>query len=943
MNAEKHAPKHAPKRASDALALALLAFLILAALAPLAAAKVECAECGGPCPSACAAKKVECRPELSKDCTVTTQGFKAACRRQINMGCSLSLAMPPVQCNEAPPGYLKDAVDRACDCGFLGLGAVFGGAVNKFHREFPSPACEAQPKCPAGLIQEKNATPCSIETPGIKLCCEIPEEILAPGTLGAGGGGGLAMSIPEKNLTSISISPSGTKEKPFSGYAVNDEISLLALGDGGSVELKDVTWSVVSGLGDFVETSNNTAKFVGYSAGPIEISATSAGITGETWLDLSMVSITKILVIPSSVTLPAGATKEFSAIARDVNNKTVAINPAWSVENLQGLALINASSGEFKALGPGAVRVRASYANVTGYAAVNITESQLARLEVRGPPRIYHRAQCYENYYAVGYNTKGDIMGADELPAIAWRVTPAMGNAGNAAAEPLAGVQPFARLCTIKEGGITLAAYSSNLSAGISIEIVAMPKDPTTGEDKSPALASVSLDYPADLVTKGARASKEIPFVLRGVDTQGNDYSFTQDVNWAVASLDSQGNGTVSKSSRAYRAFFTGTAKGRVRVEASTAASPSPEVKSASVDFNVVESEIASVKIYPDQDELQEMYGGNIEEGKYINHFSIDAFDQWGNWVQAQAAWRVNVSETVAAIDANGRFTARSAGSVRITAIPLGAPGVNDSVSIKIIQRILDRIDVCLPPFGGGAAFCNNNITRPVGSVTWVMAFAYAPGGGIAAGVNFGWSSENSSIASLESSPVPGVASFLARGVGQTNVLARASDKQGNARINVIPAVECTPGSIFYTPYSPPSLAALQPYALDLFEAFLVVNGTCKVVSYFECKPGNIARLTPDPVVGRDEKVSVVILHGTQFERNVSFGPRLISPSPKQVAYYLYYLPQVDQAWIKIFGLNEAAQVYENPTLSYSTRAYVNATLLDVVNGKAQLKVEYVC
>lgn len=96
---------------------------------------------------------------------------------------------------------------------------------------------------------------------------------------------------------------------------------------------------------------------------------------GETYDKLSAIYVT-----PASTGLKPGETVEFKAGATDKKGRYMNIDPKWSVSDVK--TGIISPDGYFTARMPGSTRIIAEYLNMTGYAAVIVSESGKDSIEV---------------------------------------------------------------------------------------------------------------------------------------------------------------------------------------------------------------------------------------------------------------------------------------------------------------------------------------------------------------------------------------------------------------------------------------------------------------------------------------------------------------------------------------------------------------------------------
>jgi uncharacterized protein YjdB len=104
-----------------------------------------------------------------------------------------------------------------------------------------------------------------------------------------------------------------------SSVAVSSSVTYVATGhysDGTTANLTgSVTWGVTNGIhGTSGAATNTGAMYTGQTAGIVEVTAASGGITGATFLNVGLTNLTINEVAPVSAILPQGATQTFAAV-----------------------------------------------------------------------------------------------------------------------------------------------------------------------------------------------------------------------------------------------------------------------------------------------------------------------------------------------------------------------------------------------------------------------------------------------------------------------------------------------------------------------------------------------------------------------------------------------------------------------------------------------------
>ncbi|MBI4406353.1 hypothetical protein HY571_00380 [Candidatus Micrarchaeota archaeon] len=285
-------------------------FFALFLLAPLLTAAPVC---GSTCPVQCTSAGLQCTPQDQPGQTETIQGRELTCIQTQNVGCSLQLGWPLVVENSCQTGFTHDAAtDGPIDCGFLGLGAIFGGSVKNCHAS-QEIACSATASCPAGF-QVKNTNQCSsAEQQGeasLVQCCEIGSE--PP----------FDIDIPDEDELDRNVSNYGQVmqiqiEPANPVIPINGQIQFIARGltpAGLSVDVSDVSWSIVGSVGNLTLEGLFTACTD--CRGQAIVTATHGPLSAST--TVNVVQITDYRIEPQNVSVTEGGRALLLATALDL-------------------------------------------------------------------------------------------------------------------------------------------------------------------------------------------------------------------------------------------------------------------------------------------------------------------------------------------------------------------------------------------------------------------------------------------------------------------------------------------------------------------------------------------------------------------------------------------------------------------------------------------------
>jgi hypothetical protein len=156
--------------------------------------------------------------------------------------------------------------------------------------------------------------------------------------------------------------------------AINATQQFVAVGkdSSGNVVTFTPTWSVAASGGTISATGMFTAgTVIGTFANTVK--ATSGAISGTTSVTVTAGALATMTLTPASVSLPAGAPQQYTAVGKDAGGNVIVIAPTWSVVanggtvNTTGLFTAGATGGVF------ANTVKATSGTVSATASVTVT------------------------------------------------------------------------------------------------------------------------------------------------------------------------------------------------------------------------------------------------------------------------------------------------------------------------------------------------------------------------------------------------------------------------------------------------------------------------------------------------------------------------------------------------------------------------------------------
>lgn len=177
---------------------------------------------------------------------------------------------------------------------------------------------------------------------------------------------------PDSVLTTITVAPDAT-------LPVNETHQFAAVGLDAAGEPVAITpvWSIAGGGGTIDDAGLFTA---GTLTGTYEatVTATSGDVSGTATVVVTAGPVVRIVVTPSPVTLSAGDTRQYTAIAEDDENNVYVVEPDWDVVaeggaiDQDGLFTAGVVTGTFDNT------VSATSGGVTGFATVTVSGTPAA-------------------------------------------------------------------------------------------------------------------------------------------------------------------------------------------------------------------------------------------------------------------------------------------------------------------------------------------------------------------------------------------------------------------------------------------------------------------------------------------------------------------------------------------------------------------------------------
>src|SRR5207247_9221755 len=150
----------------------------------------------------------------------------------------------------------------------------------------------------------------------------------------------------------------------------------------------EVTWSPASAA---VATIGNASGWQGLATsvaagGPITITATLGGVSGNTTLTVTAATLTSIAVTPANPSLPLGLTRQFTATGTfsDSTMQDLTTQVTWSSSS-PGVATISNASGSkglAKSVTAGTTMITATLGSVSGNTTLTVNAVSLVSITV---------------------------------------------------------------------------------------------------------------------------------------------------------------------------------------------------------------------------------------------------------------------------------------------------------------------------------------------------------------------------------------------------------------------------------------------------------------------------------------------------------------------------------------------------------------------------------
>jgi len=359
--------------------------------------------------------------------------------------------------------------------------------------------------------------------------------------------GNLGFDVSAATLESIDISPPNVR------IALGTLTGFQATGRYSDGTIQDVStqvsWAAVdTAIANISNASGSQGQAMALNMGTSNITATLDGVIGNASLTSTAAQLVSINVVPSILSLPAGANQNLSAEGSFSDGSVQLINEqvAWESDNTS-VAAVN--SGALDALTPGTARISASLGGISGNAALTVTNATLSSLQISpDTPMLAVGTQTQLQATA----TYSDGSQNDVTTQVIWS------SADNTRLLAQNGIGQQGRLVALTSGSVVVMASLDGVQDSVTVNVGA-----ATLTGLSIIAANNSLD-----------SAEQQQFVASGTFSDGSSQDLTDQAVWS--------------SDAPALAFISNTQADRGLVEAGVGVSGNATITASYGGFNPV-------------------------------------------------------------------------------------------------------------------------------------------------------------------------------------------------------------------------------------------------------------------------------------------------------------------------------------------------------------------
>jgi hypothetical protein len=218
--------------------------------------------------------------------------------------------------------------------------------------------------------------------------------------------GTASVTISGGTVTSMTLTPSTATLD----IGATQQYTVVAKDVNNNVVSVTPTWSVAAGGG----TIDNAGLFTaGTVAGTFTntVTATSGAVSATATVVVSPGPVTSYVITPTPVSVAAGATQQFTAVAKDANNNVVPVTTNWTVGSPGGGTIDG--NGLFTAgtvTGTYTNTIVATSGTLAATATVTVTAGPLATITITPLTSTVAKSTGVVNFNAVGKDANGNVV-----------------------------------------------------------------------------------------------------------------------------------------------------------------------------------------------------------------------------------------------------------------------------------------------------------------------------------------------------------------------------------------------------------------------------------------------------------------------------------------------------------------------------------------------------
>ncbi len=370
--------------------------------------------------------------------------------------------------------------------------------------------------------------------------------------------------------------------------------------------------------------------------------------------ETSSVALTAIEVTPGSVSLAAGRSTQLTATARysDDTSEDVTARVAWA-SSANDVATINVGGlpGSLRAARVGTAQVLATLDDVTGTAAITVSEAELVSIDVTPTNPSLARGTSVQ---LVATATYSDATTADVSSSATW----ASGN------DAIATVSATGRATASAVGTTTVTATIGNVHGSTSLDV-------TTA-----TLSTIEVTPTAPMIATGTT----LQFVATGIFSDGTRQTMTETVTWT----SSMAAATISSSAGTH-GLARGVAPGATTI---TAIDTTTNV-SGSTTLTITGVALVSIEVSPIDPSMPKGTSQRfIATGVYTDS-STQVLTESVTWTTTDAM----VADVSTTVGSRGAVTAIATGMATITATDPATSIAGASV-VTVTPAVLSSIQI---------------------------------------------------------------------------------------------------------------------------------------------------------------------------------------------------------------------------------------------------------